>query len=144
MDFNLPCWTWVRETASFSGQRREHRYWWTEEAPAYPKGQILRQGEHQALAVVQHIDFLPLLLCETVGVPHAPHRHHGAQREEDDTEPVSYTHLTAMTGSRDFIDMGNGLRMSLARNKTSANRLDIIYDEGADLYNCLLYTSRCV
>ena len=24
--------------------------------------------------------------------------------------------------------MGNGLRMSLARNKTSANRLDIIYD----------------
>ena len=38
--------------------------------------------------------------------------------------------FTAMTGSRDFIDMGNGLRMSLARNKTSANRLDIIYDEG--------------
>ncbi len=33
--------------------------------------------------------------------------------------------FTAMTGSRDFIDMGNGLRMSLARNKTSANRLDI-------------------
>ena len=31
--------------------------------------------------------------------------------------------FTAMTGSRDFIDMGNGLRMSLARNKTSANRL---------------------
>ena len=26
--------------------------------------------------------------------------------------------------------MGNGLRMSLARNKTSANRLDIIYDAG--------------
>jgi len=38
--------------------------------------------------------------------------------------------FTAMTGSRDFIDMGNGLRMSLARNKTSANRLDIIYDAG--------------
>ena len=36
--------------------------------------------------------------------------------------------FTAMTGSRDFIDMGNGLRMSLARNKTSANRLDIIYE----------------
>ena len=34
--------------------------------------------------------------------------------------------FTAMTGSRDFIDIGNGLRMSLARNKTSANRLDII------------------
>ena len=45
----------------------------------------------------------------------------------------------AMTGSRDFIDMGNGLRMSLARNKTSANRLDIIYDAGADLYNMRFY-----
>ena len=48
--------------------------------------QVLRECQHQRLAVVQHIDFLPLLLCETVGVPHAPHRHHGAQREEDDTE----------------------------------------------------------
>ena len=47
--------------------------------------------------------------------------------------------FTAMTGSRDFIDMGNGLRMSLARNKTSANRLDIIYDAGADLYNMRFY-----
>ena len=47
--------------------------------------------------------------------------------------------FAAMTGSRDFIDMGNGLRMSLARNKTSANRLDIIYDEGADLYNMRFY-----
>ena len=44
--------------------------------------------------------------------------------------------FTAMTGSRDFIDMGNGLRMSLARNKTSANRLDIIW---ADLYNMRFY-----
>jgi len=35
--------------------------------------------------------------------------------------------------------MGNGLRMSLARNKTSANRLDIIYDGGADLYNMRFY-----
>ena len=35
--------------------------------------------------------------------------------------------------------MGNGLRMSLARNKTSANRLDIMYDAGADLYNMRLY-----
>ena len=38
-----------------------------------------------------------------------------------------------------FIDMGNGLRMSLARNKTSANRLDIIDDAGADLYNMRFY-----
>ena len=43
--------------------------------------------------------------------------------------------FTVMTGSRDFIDMGNGLRMSLTRNKTSANRLDIIYDARVDLYN---------
>ena len=47
--------------------------------------------------------------------------------------------FAAMTGSKDFIDMGNGLRMSLARNKTSANRLDIIYDAGLDLYNMRFY-----
>ena len=47
--------------------------------------------------------------------------------------------FATMTGSRDFIDMGNGLRMSLARNKTSANRLDIIYDGGADLYDMRFY-----
>ena len=47
--------------------------------------------------------------------------------------------FSTMTGSHDFIDMGNGLRMSLARNKTSANRLDIIYDAGADLYNMRFY-----
>ena len=35
--------------------------------------------------------------------------------------------------------MGNGLRISLARNKPSANRLDIIYDGGADLYNMRFY-----
>lgn len=35
----------------------------------------------------------------------------------------------AMTGSKDFIDLGNGLRMNLARNKTSANRLEIIWIE---------------
>ncbi len=47
--------------------------------------------------------------------------------------------FATMTGSRDFIDMGNGLRMSLSRSKTSANRLDIIYDAGADLYNMRFY-----
>jgi len=40
-----------------------------------------------------------------------------------------------MTGSRNFINMGNGLRMCLARKKTSANRPDIIYDAETDLYN---------
>lgn len=47
--------------------------------------------------------------------------------------------FATMTGSRDFINMGNGLRMSLAKNKTSANRLDITYDEGLDLYNMRFY-----
>ena len=47
--------------------------------------------------------------------------------------------FVAMTGSHDFINLGNGLRMSLSRNKTSANRLEIIYDAGADLYNMRFY-----
>ena len=54
-------------------------------------------------------------------------------------EQIGGRRFAAMTGSKDFIDMGNGLRMSLARNKTSANRLDIIYDAGADLYNMRFY-----
>ena len=47
--------------------------------------------------------------------------------------------FVAMTGSKDFIDMGNGLRMSLARNKTSANRLKIILDEDTDTYTMYFY-----
>lgn len=43
------------------------------------------------------------------------------------------------TGSKDFIGLGNGLLMSLSQNKTSANRLEIIYDEGLDLYNMRFY-----
>ena len=54
-------------------------------------------------------------------------------------EQIGGRRFATMTGSKDFIDMGNGLRMSLARNKTSANRLDIIYDAGADLYNMRFY-----
>ena len=54
-------------------------------------------------------------------------------------EQIGGRRFATMTGSKDFIDMGNGLRMSLARNKTSANRLDIIYDGGADLYNMRFY-----
>lgn len=45
----------------------------------------------------------------------------------------------AFTGSSKLVNMGNGLRMNLARNKTSANRLDIIYDGSADLYNLRFY-----
>ena len=54
-------------------------------------------------------------------------------------EQIGGRRFAAMTGSKDFIDMGNELRMSLARNKTSANRLDIIYDAGTDLYNMRFY-----
>ena len=54
-------------------------------------------------------------------------------------EQIGGRRFAAMTGSKDFTDMGNGLRMSLARNKTSANRLDIIYDAGTDLYNMRFY-----
>ena len=56
-------------------------------------------------------------------------------------EQIGGRRFAAMTGSKDFIDMGNGLRMSLARNKTSANRLDIIYDGGADSTICV-FTAR--
>ena len=35
--------------------------------------------------------------------------------------------------------MGNGLLMSLAKNMTSANRLEILYDEDEDLYNMRFY-----
>lgn len=54
-------------------------------------------------------------------------------------EQIGDRRFAVMTGSKDFTDMGNGLRMSLARNKTSANRLDIIYDAGADLCNMRFY-----
>jgi len=39
-----------------------------------------------------------------------------------------------ITGCKDPVNMGNGLRLKLARNRTLANRLDIIYDAGKDLY----------
>ena len=42
--------------------------------------------------------------------------------------------FVAFTCSKQITDMGNGLRMNLARNKTSANRLDIIYDGDTALY----------
>lgn len=45
----------------------------------------------------------------------------------------------AMTGSKNFIDLENGLRMNLARNKTSANRLEIILDKGTDTCRMKFY-----
>jgi len=57
-------------------------------------------------------------------------------------EQIGGRRFAAMTGSKDFIDMGNGLRMSLARNKTSANRLDIIYDAGETSTICASTAGR--
>ncbi len=54
-------------------------------------------------------------------------------------QQIGGSRFLTMTGSRNLINLGNGLRMSLSRNKTSANRLEIIYDEGADLYNLRFY-----
>ena len=49
--------------------------------------------------------------------------------------------FAAITGSRNFSDLGNGLLMSLAKNMTSANRLEIIYDEG-QTYTICVSTAR--
>ena len=51
--------------------------------------QVLREGQHQRLAVVQHIYLLPLLLRKAVGTPHAPHSHHGTQGEEHHAEQAN-------------------------------------------------------
>lgn len=42
------------------------------------------------------------------------------------------------TGSHDFIDLGNTLRMTLARNKSKANRLEISL-RGDDTYTVRFY-----
>ena len=47
--------------------------------------------------------------------------------------------FAAMTGSKHFIDLGDGLQMSLARNKTSANRLRVVLDEATDTYTMCFY-----
>ena len=49
-------------------------------------------------------------------------------------QQIGGNRFATMTGSKDFIDLGNGLRMNLSRNKTSANRLDILLDEETDTY----------
>mgnify|MGYP000032455355 FL=1 len=47
--------------------------------------------------------------------------------------------FSVMTGSKNFTDIGHGLRMNLARNKTQANRLEIVLDEGTDTYIMKFY-----
>ena len=47
--------------------------------------------------------------------------------------------ITRIKEKKSLHTFKDSTRMSLARNKTSANRLDIIYDAGADLYNMRFY-----
>lgn len=47
--------------------------------------------------------------------------------------------FSVMTGSKNFTDIGKGLRMNLACNKTQANRLEIVLDEGTDTYIMKFY-----
>lgn len=54
-------------------------------------------------------------------------------------EQIGGGKFIAITGSKNFIDLGNGLRMNLTRNKTSANRLDILLDEETDTYIMRFY-----
>ena len=54
-------------------------------------------------------------------------------------QQIGGNHFIVMTGSKKFVDLGKGLRMSLSKNKTSANRLDIILDEGTDTYQMRFY-----
>ena len=45
--------------------------------------QILRQGEHQRLTAIQHIDFLPLGFGKGVGTPYRIPRKKSAQADDD-------------------------------------------------------------
>lgn len=54
-------------------------------------------------------------------------------------EQMGGRRFAVMTGCKDFIGLRNGLQMSLARNKTSANRLKVILDEDTDTYTMYFY-----
>ena len=51
-------------------------------------------------------------------------------------QQIGGNRFMAMVGGKDifYIDNGNGLRFSFGRNKTSANRCEIVYNAGLDLY----------
>ena len=48
--------------------------------------QVLREGKHERLPLVQHIDFLPLRLGKAVCLPHRISHKQGTRAEIDDTE----------------------------------------------------------
>lgn len=47
--------------------------------------------------------------------------------------------FTAMTGSKNYLADGNSLRMTLAKNRSKANRLTITLDEATDTYRMRFY-----
>lgn len=49
-------------------------------------------------------------------------------------EQLGGNKFTAMTGSKNYLADGNTLRMTLAKNKSKANRLFITLDEASDTY----------
>ena len=48
--------------------------------------QILRQGEHQRLTAIQHIDFLPLSFGKGVGTPYRIARKGGTQTDDNQSK----------------------------------------------------------
>lgn len=54
-------------------------------------------------------------------------------------QQIGGSRFTVMTGSSNYISLENGLRMNLARNKTSANRLEIKHEQGTDTYQMRFY-----
>ena len=48
--------------------------------------EVLREGEHQRLATVEHVDLLSLSLGEAIGTPYRVHRNECAQRKEYHSE----------------------------------------------------------
>lgn len=47
-------------------------------------------------------------------------------------------HFISMTGSKNFVSDGNKLRMTLAKNASKANRLEIVLND-CDLYDLRFY-----
>lgn len=54
-------------------------------------------------------------------------------------QQIGGNRFVVMTGSKKLLDMGNGLRMNLTRNKTQANRLEITLDRATDTYTMRFY-----
>ena len=53
-------------------------------------------------------------------------------------EQLGGNKFLAMTGSKNLVDMGNGLKMSLPKNQSKANGLEVTLNE-SDTYNMKFY-----